>query len=90
MLSIHNDLLQGTLPLCLKEHLPSLRLAIPGDIYKIMVSISSTPTPLYPVQEPHIQTGNQGGYFETLVCHLLDLLAFTIKVVFLASTFSLC
>ena len=56
------------------------RLAIPGDICEINGLFTLLPhlSLLYSIKEPGIQTP-KGGYFETLVYHLLGLLAFQIK-----------
>ena len=56
------------------------RLAIPGDICEINGLFTLLPhlSLLYSIKEPGIQTP-KGGYFETLVYHLLGLPAFQIK-----------
>ena len=38
-----------------------------------------TPSLFVSTKEPGIQTPEKDGYFETLICHLLGLLAFQIK-----------
>ena len=86
ILSIFNSLPQGTLLLCLNilqerrnQHISSLRLAISGDIYKTY-DLSTSHLPPFSVQWKNLASRPpKNGYFETLVCHLLGLLAFQIK-----------
>ena len=69
-LCYYNDLPWGRLHLCWKRLIHHLwRLAIPGDICKIMVFTSSTPTCLCPTKNLASRPRQQ-GYFETLVCCL--------------------
>ena len=67
---VHNDRPWGRLHLCWKRLIHHLwRMAIPGDICKIMVFTSSTPTCLCPIRNLASRP-RQDGYFETLVYYL--------------------
>ena len=72
------------------EHIPSLRLAILGDIYKInalLLCFFTPPPHLCSLKELAFRP-QKDDYFETLVCHLLGQSAFLI-VILLVSTLHL-